>query len=402
MMRADSELGLLTEIGLSGIVDLFLMSLFVYTLLVWFKRTRAAFVLTGIIIIGFVYLLARQLNLLLTASVLQAFFAVILVAIIVIFQEELRHFFEQVAIWSLNPSLRKHPTLSQDRTVEILVRTLTDLAKARVGALVVIRGKDPIVRHLDGGVTLNGDLSEPLLKSLFDPHSIGHDGAVTVEGEHVTQFSCHLPLSKNFKKLQRTGMRHAAALGLSELTDALCLVASEEQATVSVSRYGQLQEVHEPELLHTILTDFFREVRPEQARSSWKDFVTQNSRQKALAIILTLALWFVLVHESRIMQTTVHVPIEYTAPAASLVVTQITPLVIEVTLSGPRRAFYFLKGHQPRLLLKLLSLEAGTRHIGLSPSNFTFPKEISIDSIEPRHVTVRIESRAQAAEPSRR
>jgi uncharacterized protein (TIGR00159 family) len=266
-------------VGIFDLLDMVIVGVLIFTLLVWFKRTRAAFVLTGIMIVGFVYLLARQFNLLLTASVLQAFFAVILVAIIVIFQEELRHFFEQVAIWSLNPNLRRQPTLSQDRTVEVLVRTLTDLANARVGALIVIRGRDPIVRHLDGGVGLNGNLSEPLLKSLFDPHSIGHDGAVAIEDERVTQFSCHLPLSKNFKKLQRRGTRHAAALGLSELTDALCLVVSEEQATVSVARYGEIQEAHEPERLHAVLRGFFREIRPAQVQSSWRDFVTQNSKQ---------------------------------------------------------------------------------------------------------------------------
>jgi len=385
------EVGLLAEIGLSGLSDVLLMTLFVYTVLVWFKRTRAGFVLTGIIIIGFVYLIARQFNLLLTASVLQAFFAVILVAIIVIFQEELRHFFEQVAVWSLNPHLRRRPNIMQQRTVEILVRTLTDFANAHIGALVIVRGKDPVVRHLNGGVDLNGDLSEALLKSLFDPHSMGHDGAVAIEGERITQFSCHLPLSKNFKKLQRSGTRHAAALGLAELTDAMCFAVSEEQGTVSVARFGEITEVQEPERLHTIISRFYQETQPQGENKSWKDFVTKNSREKAIALVLTLALWFVLVHESRIVQTSLQLPVEYTPPTPPLSVASVTPKTVEVTVSGPRRAFYLMNGREPHLLIKLRGVDAGTRRIALAPTNFTFPKEISVDEIEPRHVTVQIE-----------
>ncbi len=383
----------LREIGLSGIVDILIMTLFVYSIMIWFKRTRAGFVLTGIIIMAVVYLIARQFSLPLTAAVLQAFFAVILVAILVIFQEELRHFFEQVAVWSLNPKLRRQAAWAQSRAVEILVRTLTDFAKDHIGALIVVRGKDPILRHLNAGVDLNGDLSEPLLKSLFDPHSLGHDGAVVIDGNRVAQFSCHLPLSKNFKKLERAGTRHAAALGLSELTDALCLVVSEEDGRVSIARFGEIKEIQEPEKLHNEVSSFFREVQPAtDEHRSWRDFVTKNSKQKLLAFGLTLALWFVLVHEARVVQKTFRIPVEYTRPASPLTIGDITPRWVDVTVSGPRRAFYLMSRREPRLLIKLLGLDAGQRRVVLSASNFSFPKEISIDDIEPRQLAVRLDA----------
>src|SRR3970282_1124630 len=86
-------------------------------------------------------------------------------------------------------------------------------------------------------------LSEPLLKRIFDPHSIGHDGAVIIENGKITMFSAHLPLSKNFQQLRYHCTRHAAALGLTEFTDALCLVVSEEQGAISVARNGILKQV---------------------------------------------------------------------------------------------------------------------------------------------------------------
>ncbi len=147
--------------------------------------------------------------------------------------------------------------------VEILVRTLTDLARDRIGALVAVRGNDMMVRHLEGGQECNGKLSEALLKSLFDAHSIGHDGAVVVKENRISQFSVQLPLSKNMKKLGNRGTRHAAALGLSELCDALCVVVSEERGTISVARNGELTEVSDPKQLAMILEGFYRDMNPK-------------------------------------------------------------------------------------------------------------------------------------------
>lgn len=253
------------EIGVSGFLDIAFMALILYFTLIWFKRTRAAFVLTGIVIVAGFYLLSRQFNLTLTAAVFENFFAIILIALVVIFQEELRHFFERVAVWSLNRRvLKRQALILSRREVQILVRTIMDLSKEKVGALIVLKGRDSIVRHLHGGIDLNGELSEPLLKSLFDPNSIGHDGAIVIEGNRVSEFSTHLPLSKNLKKIGGGGTRHTAALGLSELTDALCIVVSEERGTISVARHGELDSVSNPERLGVILEKFYQEMNPRE------------------------------------------------------------------------------------------------------------------------------------------
>jgi DNA integrity scanning protein DisA with diadenylate cyclase activity len=95
---------------------------------------------------------------------------------------------------------------------------------------MLIRGNDPLERHITGWIPLDGKLSGPLLKSIFDPHSPGHDGAVLVEQDSITRFAAHLPLSKNLMQLSNVGTRHSAALGLAELTDALCIVVSRSAA----------------------------------------------------------------------------------------------------------------------------------------------------------------------------
>lgn len=381
----------LTEFGITDSLDIAFMSLIIYSVFVWFKKTRAAFVLTGIIIISGVYLIAREFNLFLTAAVFQGFFAVILVAVVVIFQEELRHFFEQVAVWSLERRLstREFRLLSHPE-VETLMRTLNDFAREKTGALVVLRGKDLIMRHLNGGVELQGKLSEPLLKSIFDSHSMGHDGAVVIERGIVTRFACHLPLSKNFKSIGHTGTRHAAALGLSELTDALCLVVSEERGTISAARNGEIHPVKDTEELSLVLHRFYQDITPGKATKLWQDFFKKNSREKIIALSMTLALWFVLVHGSKLVTKTYTVPVEYSVLPSTLTVTKIFPTEVDVAFSGPRRAFYSLNKKKIKVFVKLWNLKEGTKTIKLSRSELSFPKDIALETIEPPAIEVHL------------
>lgn len=368
------------------------MSLLIYSVLVLFKKTKARFVLTGIIIVSIAYLLARQFNLILTTSVLQTFFAVIFIALIIIFQEEIRHFLEQIALWSLNPQLSLEKSRGTSREdIDILVNTMSDLAKERIGALIVLPGKESIERSIEGGNTLNGKLSEPLLKSLFDPHSIGHDGAIVIENGTVVKFSCHLPLSKNFAMLLNKGTRHAAALGLSEQHDALCLVVSEERGTISVARNGELREVG-TEQLSLILDKFYSDVSPIKKRRAWFTFFTKNYKEKAIAIFMAIALWFVFVHESKLVYRTYNVPVKYTTLPSDLKVENITPEKVKVTFLGPRRAFYFFNENEVELFLKIPEAKKGIKTVNISESSLRFPKEVSLENIEPRRVLVRIDN----------
>ncbi len=106
---------------------------------------------------------------------------------------------------------------------------LIGMAASKTGALIVVKGKEPLERHLNGGVALTGRVSMPLLFSIFDSHTPGHDGAVIIEADRVTQFAAHLPISKNTAQIKGRGTRHSAAFGLSERSDALTIVASEER-----------------------------------------------------------------------------------------------------------------------------------------------------------------------------
>lgn len=384
------------ELGVAGIVDIAFMSMILYAVFIWFKKRRAFFVLAGIAIIGAIYLIAHQFKLVLTSFVLQSFFAVILVAIIIIFQEELKYFFEQVAVWSLNRKFRMKREVVVPKAVDVLVHTLADLAQERIGALIVLKGKAPIDRHTNGGFDLNGDISVPLLKSIFDPHSVGHDGAVVVEGDRVVRFGCQLPLSREFSRSGRAGMRHAAAAGMSEVSDALCLVVSEETGRVSSASSGQLTTLGESaEIgpLRNVLIKFYTDLQPPRRRHFLRDLFFKNYKEKFFAVLITLGLWYMVVHETRIVHETFVLPVEFTTPSSDLYVDSVEPKEVRVTFSGPRHAFQLLDPNEIRAVLKLYNYGEGTWSVTLSEANITTPADTVLEDIDPSMVLVEIEKK---------
>lgn len=378
----------LRDIGFTDILDIVFVAVLLYTVMVWVKKTRASFVLIGLFILGAVYTLARQLELQLTAWIFQGFFAILLIIIVVIFQEELRQIFERIAVWSLG---KKGSRPLRSETVDILVKCLADFSKNRIGALIVLRGSDPLGRHIMGGIELGGRLSEPLLASIFDPHSPGHDGAVIVENNRISRFAAHLPLSKDFQQLARVGTRHSAALGMAELTDAFCIVVSEERGTISVARDGRLREVSNLQQLGSWLQDFLQQKYP--SRDRWKISVglaRENWVEKAVSLCLTLVLWYAFVPGSKISKETYKIPITLENLPSSLVLDKIQPPEVKATFVGPRRAFYLSDHRKLKVTVDTSTAASGQRKFHISQQNVQYPKGLTIEELSPTTVTISV------------
>ena len=389
-------LKILESIGVAGFLDILFMTLIIYSILVWFKRTRAGFAAIGLFMVGAAYLVARQLGMSLTTTVFQGFFAIILIAIVIIFQQEIRRYLEQLVSRSIFEGRRLGRHLSSTRgQVEILANVANDLARAKIGAIIVLRGKDPIGRYLSGGTSLDGKLSESLLKSIFTPGSAGHDGALVLERDRVTGFSYYLPLSENLTKVQKTGTRHAAALGLAERTDALCLVVSEERGTISVARGGGIHIVRDSEALKANLEAFYTEITPTGESKPWKNLFRKNSRELGLAFVATLVLWFFFVYELGMETRSYVVPIGYETTPPGLSVENIEPSKVSVIFSGPRRLFLFMNEDRIKIDLKLSNVGQGTLRRTITRSDISFPEGLLVDDIQPNEVTVKISEKTQ-------
>ena len=294
--------------------DVAIVTLAVFVLLRTLRGSRARLALVGMSVVGLVQLGAQQFGLPLTAWFFQGLFLVSAVVLVLAFQDDLKRFFERLAVVGLG----RRTAAADEGPLEIVVRASFGLAAARRGALIVLPGRDPLDALLEGGFPLGGAVTEPLLLSLFDPHSPGHDGAAVLECGRVRRFAVHLPLSSDFAQLGLRGTRHAAALGLSEQSDALCIAVSEERGTVSAAHAGNLTQVEDPDALRRALRAFTDQTRPRPAALPSGKRLLGRLREWGVALAVSAGLWLLVV-------------------PGGVTVTSVDPDRVELELRAPER-----------------------------------------------------------------
>lgn len=379
------------------LLDILLVAVFAYLTLEYLRRTRAGVAAFGLLLLGVLYVGARALGLALTTWILSAFSAALLVIVVVVFQEELRQLFEQIAAWGMRR--RGEPAPASRTLTDVLVSTLFDLARARVGALVVLPGRQLIDRHVRGGIRLDGEVSQPLLMSIFDPHSPGHDGAVVIRGGRIERFAVHLPLSRAEAAEPGLGTRHSAAIGLTERIDALCLVVSEERGVVSIAAAGRLERVDEPQRLAAYVE---RHLRPDgeapAADRTWPwrirraaGELRRNWGEKAAVLAVVTALWMVFVASERPMEATFQVPVRVENVPARLEVAAVEPATVGVTLTGMRRAFYFFDAGTLIVRVDAAGSRRGERRVGVDARNVFVPEPtLAVLRVEPSSIRLKL------------
>jgi diadenylate cyclase len=319
--------------------------------------------------------------------------------IIVIFPEELRHLLQRIAVWSFN--FKKTPPLRGEAT-DIIAGTSVDLAKNKTGALIVIRGIDPLERYITGGIVLNGDVSGPLLKSIFDPHSPGYDGAVVIENGRISRFRAHLPLSKDLVQTAHLGTRHRAALGLAELCDAICLVVSEERGQVSVAQNGMLEPVENLQQIVGAIDHFLQEKFPQrEAKGIPYGLFRKHWIAKAIALSLAIGFWYIFVPGSRTVQVSYRIPVSVENLPADLRVEEIEPPMVNATFSGPRRAFYLFDARKIRVAIDVSMADLGRRTFNISEQNIRYPRELTLQELNPSTLRISVKKIPAATDTNR-
>ena len=166
------------------------------------------------------------------------------------------------------------------------------MAGQKIGALIILAGDQPLEGVVDGGFVLDGKISVPLILSVFDSSSPGHDGAILIERERIQRFGLHLPLGERFDR--QLGTRHRAALGLSERSDALILVVSEERGVISAARNGKLSTITNLEELKNIITRHWR----LPAGDAFDYLLLRNFWWKLAALVIAFGLWLIFIFQS--------------------------------------------------------------------------------------------------------
>ena len=239
--------------GWLALLDIVLVAIIIYWVFILIRGTRAVRIVLGLSILYLVYLVADAVNLQLLSTLLQTGAVVGLFAIVVVFQPELRRALEQIGrVGSFNRFFVSSDVSSAERVARETSRAARLLAGSRHGALIVIeRGTGLQDLATDTGVPLHADLRAELLATIFYHGTALHDGAVIISGEKITAAAVVLPLSQNVLDSERYGTRHRAAIGISEQSDALVVVVSEETGSISLVQRGRIERNLTEEQLRT-------------------------------------------------------------------------------------------------------------------------------------------------------
>jgi diadenylate cyclase len=237
--------------GWGDLIEILVVGFLFYRLLILLQRTRAMQMLLGAFLLVGVYFAARILDFALIRYLLENLFQYGAIAALVVFQPELR---SGLARLGRNRFIRYLRTLEESHETDELVLAVTDLARLKRGAIIAIQGEVGLGEYADTGSPVDAPVSAEILKTIFTPYTPLHDGAVIINGGRIVTAGAILPLTQSPVSDKSLGTRHRAALGLSEETDAVVVVVSEETSRISVARAGRLEVGVDEARLRAILT----------------------------------------------------------------------------------------------------------------------------------------------------
>jgi diadenylate cyclase len=239
----------------NDVLDIVIVALIIYQVLVLLRGTRGAQMALGIIIITVFYYLSRRWHLETVQWILTNLLPFFFLAIIIIFQSEIRR---GLASIGKNPFWRSLTPMRFSDVYDEIVLSVTALSSQRIGGLIVLEREIGLKTYIESGVALNAQLSYDLLMTIFNPHTPLHDGAVIVQRNKIASAACFLPLTLDPRLSKELGTRHRAAIGITEETDAVAVVVSEETGVISVAEGGQIERALDGEQLKRRLYKLFQ------------------------------------------------------------------------------------------------------------------------------------------------
>jgi uncharacterized protein (TIGR00159 family) len=372
--------------GIKDALDVLIVTFCVYLIIIFIKQTRSFFVFGSIFLLFGMDFLARTFNLGLTRQLFQPLLTFFVAIFVLVFQPEIRKFFKWFAS---GRKMKFSQALVPDDNVQTIVRSTFEMAKKRIGAIIVLPGEYPLDDLVEGGFPLEGKISFPLILSIFDPTSPGHDGALLVEGSTIKSFGLHLPLAKEFSEYSRVGTRHRAAAGITERTDAMAIVVSEERGEVSVSIGGKLTKMNNTEDLANTLHDFFKNVEVSEFHNGfWNYFARKNAGAKILSVGIALCLWFVFVYQTGVVSKEYQIPVEYRYLPENITVVKSVPSTVKVIISGNNRDVETFEAKDLSVTIDAKEAKEGDMKIEIKTENVKVPKYLDVTSLAPKVINV--------------
>ncbi len=381
-------------IRIQDIADILIMTFLLYQLYSWFRGTRAIQVLIGLGVVTLIYFATRFLDLYMTSWVLQELGTVLIILIIVVFQNEIRQ-----ALYRF--SLLRHMLDSRQDTrhgqFQEIAETLFRMAAQKTGALIVFQGSEALNDLMTNGVVINSDISPQMLESIFYNGAPFHDGAALICDGKIEKAACHLPLSVSPDLPQHLGTRHRAALGLSERSDAVIVVISEERGEVSLVTAGTFRPMGTPAELIMALDQLLKSDY-EKPRDTLLKRLFSHILPKALLLLGVTVFWaLITIRQGQI--TTVTVPVRLHGLPDRLVLLDTIPEEVTVQVKAMSSL-----APTPSKLDLFADIDAsrvfeGSTAIRVEHHNVTMPSGMRITSISPASIRISTEKKLRKSVP---
>lgn len=266
----------LPKMTLTDVAEIIIIAVLFYYMLVWIKNTRAWVLLRGLLVIMAFVLMAVVFQMNTIIWIAKNTLSILMVALVVIFQPELRKALESLgrknvltSMFSFDFSKEEHGKFS-DHTITEIVKACYEMAKVKTGALIVVEDEILLSEYERTGIAVDGILTSQLLINIFEKNTPLHDGAVIVRGDRVVSATCYLPLTDSLSISKDLGTRHRAAVGISEVTDSLTIVVSEETGRVSIALNGELYRNVDAEFLKNKLAYLQKREQKVSKIELWK------------------------------------------------------------------------------------------------------------------------------------
>jgi uncharacterized protein (TIGR00159 family) len=375
----------LSTIRWQDVIDILLNSYILFRLWVLFRGTNVIRVLAGIGLLWLFQRIAVALGLIVTSWAMQGIIAGAALIIVIVFRNEIRNVLQaknlRTLLWEFPQKGKRTPT-------DAIIEAVYDLARNRIGALIVLLGKENLDETIQGGVRWDGLVSKEMLVSIFYNGNPVHDGAAIIKDNRITRVAGILPLSMRDDLPQYYGTRHRAAAGLAEKTDALVIVVSEERGQVVSVKGNSFDAIHDNLSLEKILDTHLGVTsrHNKDPRPARREFLTA-----AVACVLCMiAVWFSIAKGMETL-TSLEVPLEYMNrdPHMQIVSTSIN--TVRLHLSGSSALISSLRTDQVKAKLDLSKAVNGQNTFILSAGNIVLPPGLRLNRIEPPEVDVSLD-----------
>ncbi len=375
----------LSSIRWQDVVDITLNSYILFRLYVLFRGTNTFRVLVGIALLWFFQRIAVFCGLIITSWAIQGITAVAALIIIVVFRNEIRSVLQaknlKSILWGFSRKTVSTP-------VEIIVESVYELAQKRIGALIVLPGKDDLEDVVQSGIPWHGSVSKEMIMSIFWHDNPVHDGAAIIQGNQVSEVGVILPLSRRKDIPSYYGTRHKAALGLAETTDALVILVSEERGNVLVARGSEFTVVKQKKKLVQMLREHAG-VPTKQVDYLRKERI-ETSVAALVSILFVIGVWFSF---SRGLETliTLEIPVEYMNRDPGMEILDASVNTVDIHLIGSGSLIKTIRPEQVKLKLDLEKAVVGSNTFTITSENISLPPGVFLKRVEPSLVEVTLD-----------